>query len=94
MQIAHNVVIGKGCAFASLVGISGSTRIGDGVLIGGQAGVADHLDVGDGAVINARAALLKDVPAGETWGGYPAKPARQWLKEVATLTRLSRRKAN
>jgi len=29
---------------------------------------------------------------GERWGGYPARPAKQWLREVATLARLTRQK--
>ena len=94
VQIGHNTVIGKGCAFAAMSGISGSCRIGDNVLLGGQVGVGDHVAIGDGAIIYACSALMKDVPAGETWGGAPAKPARQWLKEVAMIGRLGKGKAN
>jgi UDP-3-O-[3-hydroxymyristoyl] glucosamine N-acyltransferase len=32
---------------------------------------------------------VHDVPPGETWGGYPAKPSKQWMREVATLARLA-----
>jgi UDP-3-O-[3-hydroxymyristoyl] glucosamine N-acyltransferase len=30
---------------------------------------------------------MHDVPAGETWAGYPAKPIRRWLRETAWLGR-------
>ena len=88
-QVAHNCRVGRHVLVASLTGISGSCVIGDGAMIGGQVGMADHVEVGEGAVVTARAGLMRDVPPGERWGGTPAKPARQWLKEVAALTRLA-----
>lgn len=92
VQIAHNVVMGKGCAIASQTGISGSCIIGDGVLMGGQAGIADHVLIGHGAIVSAGAGLMKNIPDGERWGGMPAKPARQWMKETAALSRLAKKK--
>ena len=88
-QVAHNCRIGAHVLMASQTGISGSTVIGDGVMIGGQVGMADHLDVGAGAVISARSGLMRDVPPGERWGGFPAKPARVWLREMAALAKLA-----
>lgn len=87
VQIAHNVVIGRFCLIAAHVGISGSVTIGDGVMFGGRAGVGDHQTVGAGARIAAAAAVLSDVPAGETWSGYPAKPLRRFLRETAWLSK-------
>jgi len=92
VQIAHNVHIGRNCVAAAHTGISGSTRIGDGVAFGGRAGVADHITIGSGAQIAAAAGVMKDIPAGETWGGYPAKPLRQWMRETAWLSRNAARK--
>jgi UDP-3-O-[3-hydroxymyristoyl] glucosamine N-acyltransferase len=77
---------------AAQTGISGSVTIGDGAQFGGRAGVADHVTIGDGARIGASAGVLRDVPAGETWGGFPAKPVRQWMREVAWVTRRASRK--
>jgi len=90
VQIAHNVSIGRHCLLAAQVGISGSTTVGDGVIMAGQAGVADHLTIGPGVVLGAQAGLMHNIPAGERWGGSPARPGRQWLREVATLERLAR----
>lgn len=92
VQIGHNVVIGRNCIIAAQAGISGSCVIGDGVLVGGQVGFADHLQIGSGAQIAARAGLMRDVPSGEKWGGIPARPVRQWLREMAALEKLGRRK--
>jgi UDP-3-O-[3-hydroxymyristoyl] glucosamine N-acyltransferase len=39
--------------------------------------------------VAARSGIMHDVPPGETWGGYPAKPSKQWMREVATLGRLA-----
>jgi UDP-3-O-[3-hydroxymyristoyl] glucosamine N-acyltransferase len=86
-QIAHNVVIGRGVLIAAFGGISGSTRIGDGVMMGGRVGVTDHRTIGERAVLAAGSAVLQDVPAGETWAGYPAKPIRKWMREAAWLAR-------
>lgn len=88
-QIAHGVVLGRGCMIASQTGISGSTKVGDGVLMGGQVGLADHVTIGNGARIGARAGVVRDVPDKETWSGYPAKPLRQWLRETAWLAKQS-----
>ena len=85
--IAHNCVIGRNCLMAAYVGISGSTVVGDGVVFGGRAGVGDHRRIGDGARIAAAAAVLRDVPAGETWSGHPAKPLRETLRETAWLSK-------
>lgn len=92
VQIGHNVRIGDNCVIAAQTGVSGSCIIGAGVFMGGQVGLADHLTIGDGAQIAAGAGLMRDVPAGEKWGGRPARPARDWLKEMAMLSKIARDK--
>jgi UDP-3-O-[3-hydroxymyristoyl] glucosamine N-acyltransferase len=32
---------------------------------------------------------MHNVPAGETWGGYPAKTRMQWMRQETTLARLA-----
>ncbi|MDB5493175.1 MAG: firA [Phenylobacterium sp.] len=92
VQIAHNVRVGRNCVMAAHVGISGSVTIGDGAQLGGRVGVADHLNIGAGARLAAAAGVMKDIPAGETWGGFPARPIRTWLRESAWLSRMAGRK--
>jgi UDP-3-O-[3-hydroxymyristoyl] glucosamine N-acyltransferase len=82
VQIAHNVRIGRNCVIVSQVGIAGSATLGDGVVIGGQSGVNGHVSVGDGAQIAAVSSVAGDVPPGARWGGVPAHPVRDWLREV------------
>jgi len=89
VHVAHNVRVGRNCVLAAYTGISGSTVVGDGVAFGGKAGVADHLKIGSGASIGAAASVFKDVPEGETWTGFPARPLKRWLRETAWLSRMA-----
>jgi len=89
VHVAHNVRIGRNCVLAAYTGVSGSTTVGDGVAFGGKAGVADHLNIGSGASVGAAASVFKDVPEGETWTGFPARPLKRWLRETAWLSRMA-----
>ena len=89
VQIAHNVRIGRNCAIAAQAGISGSVTIGNNVMIGGGAGIADHMTIGDGAMIAATSGVMTDVPAGARYGGAPAKPIKEFFREIATLRALA-----
>ena len=87
VMIAHNCIIGRNCLMAAFTGISGSCIVGDNVIFGGQAGVGDHIRIGEGARVAGGAGVLADIPAGETWSGYPAKPIRQSLREAVWLAK-------
>ncbi|MGC4407137.1 UDP-3-O-(3-hydroxymyristoyl)glucosamine N-acyltransferase [Rhizobium rosettiformans] len=92
VQVGHNVRIGRHCGIVSQVGIAGSTVIGDGVMIGGAAGINGHIKIGDGAQIAAMSGVLAEVPPGEKYGGVPARPLKDYLREVAdTLSRYDSR---
>jgi UDP-3-O-[3-hydroxymyristoyl] glucosamine N-acyltransferase len=92
VQIGHNVVLGRGCILAGQVGISGSTKLGDFVMAGGQAGLAGHLTIGSRARIAAKAGLMRDVEPGATVAGAPAVSITAWMRQVAILQRLARKK--
>ena len=92
-MVGHNCVIGRSCLMAAHTGLSGSVTVGDGVMFGGKAGVGDHLTIGEGARVAAGAGVLQDIPAGETWSGYPAKPLRQFLREAVWLAKQTSGKA-
>jgi len=93
VQIAHNVKIGRCCVIVSMVGISGSATIGDFAVLAGQVGVAGHLTIGEGARIAAQSGVMRDVPPGCEYGGSPARPFRDWLKGVAVLEKLAKKKS-
>lgn len=92
VQIGHNCRIGRNCVMAAHTGISGSVDVGDGAQLGGRVGIADHITVGAGARLAAAAGVMVDVPPGETWGGFPARPLRRWLREAAWVSRQASRK--
>jgi UDP-3-O-[3-hydroxymyristoyl] glucosamine N-acyltransferase len=91
-HIGHNCRIGAHVVMAAFAGVSGSCEVGDGVQFGGRVGLKDHVRIGAGARIAAGAAVLTDVPAGETWAGYPAKPSRTWMRELAWLARAAQKR--
>lgn len=92
VQIGHNVVLGRYCVIVAQVGISGSTELEDFVRVGGQAAMAGHLHIGQGAQIGAQAGVISDVPSGATMLGSPAHPKGAFLRQVATLKQLARKR--
>ena len=88
VQIAHNVRIGKACLIMAQVGIAGSVRVEDGAMLLGQVGVSGHHTIGKGARLAAQAGVFGDIPAGETWSGYPARPHKEALRAQAALFKL------
>jgi UDP-3-O-[3-hydroxymyristoyl] glucosamine N-acyltransferase len=88
VHVAHNVRIGRLCLIMAQVGLAGSVRVEDGAILAGQAGISGHNTIGRGARVAAQAGVFGDVPAGETWSGYPARPHREALRAQAALFKL------
>lgn len=82
VMIGHNCELGKHNAFASQVGLAGSVTTGDYVRCAGQVGIADHVHLGKGCTLGAKAGVHRDIPAGETHIGYPARPEQEQLRIV------------
>jgi acetyltransferase-like isoleucine patch superfamily enzyme len=72
--VEHDCVIGDFVTFAPAVCCNGAVEIGDGAYIGANAVIRQGLSIGKNAVIGMGAVVTKDVPAGETWVGNPARP--------------------
>ena len=92
IHIGHNVSIGRNVVIAAQTGISGSSAVGDGVILGGQVGMGDHAMIGPGVILGGQGGVLprkKLLGPGIVFWGTPAKPVRQYLKELAILTRLA-----
>jgi UDP-3-O-[3-hydroxymyristoyl] glucosamine N-acyltransferase len=92
-QIGHNCAVGKHCIIVAQSGLSGSVTIEDFVVLGPRTGIIPHITVGKGAILASRSTVYEDVPAGAIWGGFPAKPKMQWMREVLALQRLAGRAA-
>jgi sugar O-acyltransferase (sialic acid O-acetyltransferase NeuD family) len=77
--VEHDCVLGDFVTFAPGAKCNGNVVIGDHVYVGSGA-VIRHglpgkpLTIGAGAVIGMGAIVTRDVPAGETWVGNPARP--------------------
>lgn len=79
------VKVGSNCVFSPWVTLGLSTNadddgsiffgptLGDWVAVGTGAKLLGHITIGDGARIGANAVVLKDVPAGATAVGVPAR---------------------
>ncbi len=88
IQIAHNVKIGKHTFVVAQVGISGSSTVGDQVILAGQAGIVGHVEIGDRSIIVAQAGVSNNVPAGEIYGGSPARPMMEMKRIFAVQAKL------
>jgi UDP-3-O-[3-hydroxymyristoyl] glucosamine N-acyltransferase len=92
VQVGHNVSIGRHCVLVAQAGIAGSSVVGDFVVLGARVGVNTNVTIGEGAQIAATSNVNGDVPAGARWGGTPAKPLRQWFREMTLLARMASEK--
>ncbi|MGE0769664.1 MAG: UDP-3-O-(3-hydroxymyristoyl)glucosamine N-acyltransferase [Hyphomicrobiaceae bacterium] len=90
VQIGHNAVLGRNCVIVGQVGISGSAELGDFVIMGGHSGVVGHTKIGAGSQIAGMAHVKDDVPPGARMGGTPARPFREWAREIAAIRRIAR----
>ena len=94
VHLGHNVEIGENAVIAAQTGISGSSRIGPGAMIGGQVGIGEHAEVEGGTILGGQSGVLNGKVLrgkGIVFWGTPARPLKEYLKELATLARLSRK---
>lgn len=92
VQVGHNATIGRHCILVAQTGISGSSTLEDFAVLGARVGLSNNVTVGEGAQLAAASGVQRDIPAGARWGGTPAKPLKQWLREVLILEQLAQRK--
>ena len=88
IQVAHNVIIGRGCIIAGQCGLAGSAILGNNVMMGGQSGVVGHIKVGDKSVIASNTLVTKELKANSFVSGNPARTHLARKKQVAVINRL------
>ncbi len=94
VHVGHNVQVGSNVVMAAQTGIAGSSVIEDDVMMGGQVGIGDHVRIGEGVMLGGQSG----VPTGKVlrgkgipFWGTPARPLREYLKELAVLARLAKK---
>jgi len=95
VHIGHNVHVGRNVVISAQTGVAGSSVIEQNVVIAGQVGIADHVRIEEGAILGAQCG----VPSGKVirgkgivFWGTPARPIRDYLKELAALARLVKKR--
>ncbi|HEX7158305.1 MAG TPA: UDP-3-O-(3-hydroxymyristoyl)glucosamine N-acyltransferase [Edaphobacter sp.] len=94
VHIGHNCVIGKNVVIAAQTGISGSSVVEDGAVLGGQVGIGEHATVGEGVILGGGAGVLsgkKMRGKGEVFWGRPARPLKEYLRDLARLRKTGSR---
>lgn len=95
VHLAHNVEVGDNVVIAAQTGVSGSSIIERNCIVAGQVGIADHVRIEEGAILGAQCGVpTKKVIRGKgvVFWGTPARPIAEYLRELAALARLARRK--
>jgi len=94
VHVGHNVDIGEDVVIAAQTGVSGSSVIENGVVIGGQVGIADHVRIEAGAILGAQSGIPSNKVIrgkGIVFWGTPARPIKDYLKDLAILARLRKK---
>jgi UDP-3-O-[3-hydroxymyristoyl] glucosamine N-acyltransferase len=94
VHVGHNCQIGEDVVIAAQTGLSGSIVIENGVVLGGQVGIGEHARICEGVMLGGQGGVLPNKVLrgkGVAFWGTPAKPVREYLKQLAALARLGKK---
>ena len=94
VHIGHNCQIGEDVVIAAQTGLSGSIVIEKNVILGGQVGIGEHARIEEGVMLGGQGGVLPNKVLrgkGVAFWGTPARPVREYLKQLAALARLTRK---
>jgi UDP-3-O-[3-hydroxymyristoyl] glucosamine N-acyltransferase len=95
VHIGHNCRLGQNVMIAAQTGLSGSIVIEDDVVLGGQVGIGEHARIEEGVMLGGQGGVLPNKVLrgkGVAFWGTPAQPVRQYLKQLAALARLGKKR--
>jgi UDP-3-O-[3-hydroxymyristoyl] glucosamine N-acyltransferase len=94
VHVGHNCQIGEDVVIAAQTGLSGSITIEKNVVLGGQVGIGEHARIEEGVMLGGQGGVLPNKVLsgnGVAFWGTPAKPVREYLKQLAALARLAKK---
>lgn len=94
VHVGHNCRIGEDVIIAAQTGLSGSISIEKHAVLGGQVGIGEHARIQEGVMLGGQSGVLPNKilrGKGVAFWGTPAKPLREYLKELAALAKLSKK---
>jgi UDP-3-O-[3-hydroxymyristoyl] glucosamine N-acyltransferase len=95
VHIGHNCRLGQNVVIAAQTGLSGSIVIENDVVLGGQVGIGEHARIEEGVMLGGQGGVLPNKVLrgkGVAFWGTPAQPVRQYLKQLAALARLAKKR--
>jgi UDP-3-O-[3-hydroxymyristoyl] glucosamine N-acyltransferase len=97
VHIGHNCQIGEDVVIAAQTGLSGSITIERNVVLGGQVGIGEHARIEEGVMLGGQGGVLPNKVVrgkGVAFWGTPARPVREYLKQLGVLERLAKKRNN
>jgi UDP-3-O-[3-hydroxymyristoyl] glucosamine N-acyltransferase len=90
VHIGHNCQIGCHVVIAAQTGLSGGVVVEDYAVIGGQVGIGDKARIQSRAVLGSGSGVLtsKIVRSGQVMWGTPARPLKEYLRQLAAFGRI------
>lgn len=94
VHVGHNCRIGEHVVIAAQTGFSGGVIVEDYAVIGGQVGIGDKARIESRAVLGSGSGVLtsKIVRAGQVMWGTPARPLKEYLEQLAVLSRIAKKR--
>jgi sugar O-acyltransferase (sialic acid O-acetyltransferase NeuD family) len=74
--LTHDDAIGDFATICATASLAGGVTVGTGAYLGTASAVRENLRIGDWSLLGMGAIAIRDVPAGETYVGNPARPLR------------------
>jgi UDP-3-O-[3-hydroxymyristoyl] glucosamine N-acyltransferase len=94
VHVGHNCQIGEDVVIAAQTGLSGSITIEKNVVLGGQVGIGEHARIEEGVMLGGQTGVLSQKIVrgnGVAFWGTPARPLREYLKQLAFLARAAKK---